>query len=74
MTLLSKDHELPMLKQEALFCLNCIFTQHISSSLEQLIVMLFIAFNANMSQHTLMSNNNLFELEEAEVAYLFIKS
>ncbi len=29
--------------------------------------MLFITFTANMSQHTLMSNNNLFDLEEPEV-------
>lgn len=40
---------------------------HISSSLEQLMEMLFIAFSANMSQHALMSNNNQFELEEPEL-------
>lgn len=40
---------------------------HISSSLEQLMEMLFIAFSANMAQHALMSNNNQFELEEPEL-------
>ncbi len=35
--------------------------------------MLFITFTANMSQHTLMSNNNLFDLEEPEV-FIYKKS